>query len=102
MLLAAAVEWSLPAASYLWAIPLLVAGVVLGPIRPGRGGALRLASFVVLVLAAAVWVLDRIEVLRFLVAVFGRLEMVTPTFAYPVLMLLPGLMMAPPLLAALS
>jgi hypothetical protein len=94
LLLAALVEWRIPAASYLFTVPVLAAALVLA------WGASRTASLVVFGVAALFWLGDTVDVLRFMVPMFGRLPIVTPVFAYAVLMLPAALMLLPPLAAA--
>lgn len=98
--LAAAAFWFVPAASYLWTVPLLAAGVLLLGAPPGRDMAVRGASALVLVITALVWVRDAMELVRFMVAVMGRFSFITPVFVYPGLIAAAGMMVAPPLIAA--
>jgi hypothetical protein len=97
--LAGATAWAAPAASYLWVLPLLTAGVLLSVVPPASSVAVRAASIVVLAVAAALWLRESVELLRFVVAVMGRLTMVTPVFVYAAVMSAPAIMIVPPLLA---
>jgi hypothetical protein len=97
--LAGATAWAAPAASYLWVLPLLTAGVLLSVVPPASSMAVRAASIVVLAVAAALWLRESVELLRFVVAVMGRLTMVTPVFVYAAVMSAPAIMIVPPLLA---
>jgi phage tail protein X len=100
VLTAIAVEWLAPMASHLWTVPLLVAGaaVAVAPLKHvNLVRAISLAAFVVVL---AVWGREILDVLRFMVAMFGRLGMVTPLFVYPILLLVPAIMIAPPFVAA--
>lgn len=92
--------WAAPSAAYLWTLPLLSAGVLLVFVPPANAGAVRIASVLVLAVAATLWLRDVLDLLRFVVAVFGRLAIVTPVYVYAVLIFAAGLMVAPPLLAA--
>lgn len=92
--------WFAPAAAYLWTLPLLTAGLVLIVAPPANIAAVRAASVVVLAVAGTLWLRETIDLLRFMVAVFGRLPVITPVYAYPALIALAGLMVAPPFFAA--
>ena len=48
---------------------------------------------------ATLWLRETVELLRFIVAIFGRLPIVTPVFVYAALMAAAGLMIVPPLVA---
>ncbi|HJR60031.1 MAG TPA: M28 family peptidase [Vicinamibacterales bacterium] len=98
--LALFVFWAAPAAAYLWTWPLLTAGLLLLLVPASNAGAVRIASVVILAVAATLWLRDMVELLRFMVAVFGRLPIVTPVYVYPALIAGAGLMVAPPLFAA--
>ncbi|CAN5768942.1 hypothetical protein BH18ACI5_BH18ACI5_22270 [soil metagenome] len=98
--LAAAGAWMTPSAGYLWALPLLTAGLLLALVSPSNASMLRMASVIVLSVSATLWVRDTLELLRFLVAVLGRLPLVTPSVAFAALLTLSGLVVAPPLIAA--
>ncbi|CAN5668220.1 hypothetical protein BH24ACI5_BH24ACI5_10530 [soil metagenome] len=100
IVLTLAVTWFAPAAAYLWTLPLLAAGLMLLLAPPANTAAVRAASVVVLAVAATLWLRDTIDLLRFMVAVFGRLPIITPAYAYPALIALAGLMIAPPFFAA--
>lgn len=100
ILLSLGMTWLAPAAAYLWTLPLLTAGIVL-LIAPARSdAAVRAASVVVLAAAATLWTRDTVDLLRFMVAVFGRLPFVTPVYAYPALIAAAGIMIVPPVFAA--
>jgi hypothetical protein len=100
IVLSLAMTWFAPAAAYLWTLPLLTAGLVLVVAPPSNVAAVRAASVVVLAVAGTLWMRDTIDLLRFMVAVFGRLPIITPAYAYPALVALAGLMIAPPFFAA--
>lgn len=101
VLLAALAEWRVPAASYLWTLPLLVAGLMLaiGPVA--RAPYVRVASTVILGVAGTLWVRDALDLTRFAVAALGRQAIVTPVATYGGLVALVGVMVAPPLVAVL-
>jgi hypothetical protein len=99
IVLAIAALWLAPAAAYLWVLPLLVAGVLLSLVPSSSASGVRAASVVILGVAGAIWIPNTIELLRFLVPVFGRLPMITPVFVYAALLALAGVMVVPPLLA---
>lgn len=107
--LTAAAVWVAPAAAYLWTIPLLWAGVLLalvsGPFRTSierSAFAWRGASMVILAVAAALWVRESRDLLFFMVAVLGRLTIVTPVWVYAATMCVVALVIVPPLVAALG
>lgn len=102
ILLALAILWFAPSAAYLWTVPLLSAGLLLAVIPPRSAAALRIASLVILAVCATLWLRDTVDVLRFAVAVLGRLSFITPVFVYPALIAVAGLMVVPPLFAATS
>jgi hypothetical protein len=92
--------WAAPAAAYLWAWPLLTAGILLSVVPPANATAVRVVSIVVLAVAATLWLRDTVDLLRFMVAVFGRLPIITPVYAYPALIAAAGIMVIPPFFAA--
>ena len=57
---------------------MLTAGILLLLTPPDSDPALRIASIVVLAVTATLWLRDTVELLRFIVAVFGRLPIITP------------------------
>lgn len=102
ILLASAALWIAPAAAYMWTVPLLAAGLLLAVVPASSDPAVRAASVAVLAVAATMWLQDTIELLRFMVAVFGRLPLVTPLAVYPLMMGLAGVMIVPPFVAAVA
>ena len=62
--------------------------------------AVRAVSVVVLAAAATLWLRDTLELMRFVVAIMGRLPIVTPVYVYSVLALACGVMVGPPFIAA--
>ena len=102
LLLAFGTWWVAPAAAYLWTVPLLIAGLLLAIAPPTSGLAVRIASLVIFVLTAALWLSDSLDVLRFTVAVFGRLPVVTPEFVYAGIIFAVATMVMPPLVATIA
>lgn len=102
ILLASAALWFAPAAAYLWTVPLLAAGLLLAALPPRSGVAVRLASVVILAVAATMWLFDIADLMRFVVAIFGRLPIITPVFVYAAVMAAAGVMVVPPFVAVVS
>jgi Peptidase family M28 len=100
--LAVTALWLAPGAAYLWTVPLLVAGILLSVTPRSNALAIRVVSVAILGVAATLWLRETVELTRFMVAVFGRLPMVTPVFVYGAVLALAGLMIVPPLLAAVA
>ena len=94
------VLWAAPSAAYLWTVPLLSAGLLLVLAPPHNAAALRVVSLVILGVSATFWLRETLDVLRFMVPVFGRLSMITPVYVYPALIAIAGLMVLPPFFAA--
>jgi hypothetical protein len=102
MLLALGAVWVTPGAAYLWTVPLLVAGVLLTIAPAKSGAAVRLASSIVFAATAVLWVPDSRDVLRFMVAVFGRLPMITPVYVYAAITIVAATMVVPPLVGTIA
>ncbi|HVL69526.1 MAG TPA: M28 family peptidase [Vicinamibacterales bacterium] len=100
MALTAVMLWNAPAASYLWTVPLLCAGLLLVVCPVANSIAMRLASLIILVVVATLWLPGVVDLLRFMVGVFGRQPIVTPVFVYAALIAVTGIMIVPPLFAA--
>jgi hypothetical protein len=100
--LAGASTWLAPGASYLWLLPLLSAGLLLTIIPASSNIAVRIVSVLVLALVAALWLRTTIDLLYFVVAVFGRLPVITPSFVYAIVMAAAGLMIVPPFVATVA
>ena len=100
--LAALALWFAPAAAYLWLLPLGAAGLALGVTPVANERALRVASALVLAVAASMWVQNTTELLRFIVAVFGRLPVITPIFVYAVVIAAAGVVLVPPFVAIVA
>lgn len=100
IVLAAATATAAPAAAYLWTVPLLAAGILL-LITPSANGALvRIASLLILAVVATLWCRDILDLMRFVVAIFGRQPIITPVFVYAALVAAAGMMLVPPFFAA--
>jgi hypothetical protein len=91
-----------PGAGYLWTLPLLVAGLGLLAVPAENAPAIRAVSVVVLAVAGTLWLRDTVELLRFMVALLGRMPFVTPVWVYSALMLACGAMVVPPFVAAIA
>ena len=102
VLLAAAMSALAPGAAYLWLVPLLSAGLLFSFLPVSNAVAVRAASVVVFLIAATLWLPNTVDLLRFIVAIFGRLPIVTPVFVYAAVMAAAGLMLVPPLVAAVA
>jgi hypothetical protein len=91
-----------PSAGYLFALPLLVAGggIVVSPVT--NAIAVRMVSVFILAFTGALWLRDTVDVLRFVVALLGRLPLITPVWVYAAIMLMAGAMVVPPLIAAIA
>lgn len=88
------------ASAYLVAVPLAIAGLLL-PLGAGKPGIGRAGSAVV---AAVVWGLLALDVwalLSFAVAALARMSIVTPTWLFPVVFMVVGILLWPPVLAVL-
>lgn len=100
--LAAGALWFAPAAAYLWVLPLLAAGLVTSLAPVHHDWAVRIGSILVLAVSGALWLRETAELLRFVVAIMGRLPIVTPVFVYAALISAAGMMVAPPLVAIIA
>ena len=94
--------WVAPGAAYLWILPLLTAGLLLAIAPTASEPTIRAASVVVLAVAGTLWLQSTAELLQFLIAVFGRFPIITPGYIYAALMTVAGVMVVPPLLAAIA
>jgi hypothetical protein len=91
-----------PSAGYLWTVPLLVAGIGLLAVPVANIIAIRAVSVLVLAVAGTLWLRDTKELLGFVVALLGRLPLITPVWVYAALMLAAGAMVVPPFIAAIT
>jgi hypothetical protein len=64
--------------------------------------AVRIGSILVLAVSATLWLHETAELLRFVVAVMGRLPIVTPVFVYAAVISAAAIMVAPPLVAIIA
>jgi len=92
--------WVAPGAAYLWILPLLAAGLLLAITPAANEPAIRAVSVVVLAVAGTLWLRTTVELLEFLVTVFGRFPFITPAYVYAALMAVAGVMLVPPFVAA--
>jgi len=99
IVLASTALWLMPGAAYLWTLPLLAAGIFLSIAPVTSEPLVRAASLVVLAVAGTLWLRDTVDLMRFVVAIFGRLPLVTPVFVYAAIMSAAALMLAPPFIA---
>ena len=90
------------AAAYLWIVPLFSAGVLLSIAPPHNDPLVRIASLVVLWVSGTMWLREANELSRFIVAIMGRLPIVTPFFVYAAVLSAAGLMVVPPLIAVVA
>ncbi|PYR93056.1 MAG: hypothetical protein DMF84_10635 [Acidobacteria bacterium] len=100
--LAGFVASQVPSAGYLWTVPLLVAAVGLLALPATDVHAVRIVSIVTLAVAGTLWLRDTVDLLRFVVALLGRLPIVTPVYTFAALILACGMMVVPPFLAAIA
>jgi hypothetical protein len=99
IVLAAAALWFAPSAAYLWVLPLGAAGLLLSVVPIHNDPIVRIASLLVLAVSASLWLRETHDLSRFVVAIMGRLPMITPSFVYAAILSVAGLMIVPPLLA---
>jgi hypothetical protein len=97
--LGAAMLFLAPGAAFLWLLPLLTAALVLSIVPPANAIAVRLASAATLIVVAVLWLPNTLDLLRFTVAIFGRLPIITPVFVYAAVIAAASLMILPPLVA---
>jgi hypothetical protein len=102
IVLASAALWLAPAAAFLWTLPLLAAGATLTVFPATSSAAVRVASVLILAVAATLWLANALDLLQFMVAVLGRLPIITPVFTYAALMMLAGLMVVPPFIGIVA
>jgi peptidase M28-like protein len=100
ILLGSASLWLAPGAAYLWILPLVTAGLLLSITPSANDAFLRATSVIVLGVTATLWLRTTVELLRFMVAVFGRFPIITPPYIYAALMALSGVMLVPPFVGA--
>jgi hypothetical protein len=76
--------------------------VLLSIAPPRLGVAVRIASLLVLAVAGSLWLRESHDLLRFVVAVMGRLPLVTPAGVYAAILAAAGVMIVPPLVGLLA
>ena len=96
----AGLESTAPLASPLWALALAVTGAALAVVPSVRTAWMRSASILVLALTVVLFVADGLRLFEFLVAVLGRLPIVTPVWVLPLFVAFVGVMVAAPFAAA--
>ncbi len=62
----------------------------------------RLVSLVAAIVCALFWMRDSVDLYLFIVPLMGRLRIVTPFWLYPAYIAFVGIMLAPPIVAALT
>ena len=100
--MAVAMLWLAPGAAFMWTLPLLTASASLLIAGPDNAIAVRIASVVALAVTATLWLRNVVDLLHFVVAIFGRLPIITPVYVYPAMLLVGGVMMVPPLVAVFA
>src|SRR5205814_8013652 len=100
--MAAAMLWLAPGAAFMWTLPLLAASASLVLVPPENSMAVRIASVVALAVTATLWLRNVVDLIRFVVAILGRLPIITPVYVYPAVLLVAAVMIVPPLIAALA
>jgi hypothetical protein len=94
--------WFAPAAAYLFVLPLLSAGLLMAILPARQPGVVRIVSLLVLAVTGSLWLRETHDLLRFLVAVMGRMSYVTPAAVYAVVLTLAGCLVAPAIIASLG
>jgi hypothetical protein len=114
ILLSAGATWFTPSAAYLWTVPLLTAAACLiavsvsrrripdGVSRMREIELMRISSIVVLAVTGTLWLRNTVDLLQFATAVFGRLPLIMPVYVFAAVIAAAGVMVVPPLMAALA
>jgi hypothetical protein len=100
--LAAASEFTAPAASHLWVLPLLAVSLPLLVVPLRITLIVRVISLAAAIVCALFWMRDSLDLYLFIVPLMGRLRIVTPYWLYPAYIAFVGIMLAPPIVAALA
>jgi hypothetical protein len=100
--LAVAARFAAPAAGYLWSVPLVAAAAPLMFASLSSVVFVRTVSLLAFALVATLWLPNTILLLHFLVAMLGRLPVVTPVFVYAAVISLAAVMLVPPLVGAFA
>ena len=95
--LTAVLDGTAPAAGYLFAWPTMIAGATVLVAHRSRFG-MRLAATIVLLAANALWTRNTWLLLKFMVPLFGWLNVTTPLWLYPALIAVATLLLVPPVL----
>ncbi len=101
MALTTALELSAPVASYVFALPLLVAAIAV-LVTGGRATALRVASALVVVVVLAISASKILLLMKFVVPLFGWLPVAAPLWLQPALVLVAFVAGGPPILALIG
>jgi len=91
-----------PSAAYLWTLPLLAAGAGLLLIPADNVPAVRAVSVVALAVAGTLWLRGAVDFLGFIVALLGRLPIITPVWAFAAVLLSCAAVVVPPLIASVA
>jgi hypothetical protein len=102
IVLAGVASYLVPAAAYLFVLPLLVGSVLLLLTPLTSGPAVRFVSLVSFAANGVLWGWLLLQLLRFAVAHFGRQPGITPVWVYAAMMFVGGIVLAPPALAVLT
>ena len=97
--IAAAAMWIAPGAAFLAAIPLLAAGMILLATPLHSGTAVRIASLIVLAVAAGLWLQSGLDLMFYANALLGRLPIVAPVYAFAAVAAITGIFVVPPFIA---
>lgn len=87
----------IPGTTYLVALPLIVASVLVIVLPMRRDGAGRLASLLVLFVSAVLWLPLTGPLFEFLVGLFGSLPIAAPAWLFPAAAVIAGFAVLPPL-----
>ena len=99
---AIATERLAPAASFLWTVSLLGAGLALAFAPLHRPVSVRVASIFIFIIVGTLWIRDTLQLYHFMVPVLGREPILTPVWLYPAFLLGSGVMIGPPLIAVVT
>ena len=102
IVLAVLASYFAPSAAYLIVVPLLVASVLLLVTPLSNAAAVRIVSLVAFAVTATVWWWLAVQLLRFLVAHFGRQPVITPIWVYAAVMFCCAIVLVPPLLSVFT
>ncbi|MGE5360536.1 MAG: M28 family peptidase [Bacteroidales bacterium] len=101
MAVAVVLQFFAPSAAFLAVLPLMAASLAIVSFSL-RFAASLVVGVVAVVVAGALWLPDALLLLQFVVALLGRVPVVTPLVVYPALLVACGLFMAPPLIALVA